>query len=431
MSAVPPACIGLIDCNNFYVSCERVFRPDLWAKPVAVLSNNDGCIVARSPELKALGVKMGTPVFQIKALIQQHRIQVLSSNYPLYGDMSARVMALLGEFSPNLEIYSIDEAFIDLTGICPNDPVAYGQRIRQTIQQHTGIPVCVGLGPTKTLAKLANFAAKKWRKTGGVVDLTDPVRREKLMRLVQVHEVWGIGSRTAAKLNQIGIHSVYDLAVQPASRIQALVTINVARTVMELNGIPCLELEAVVPDKQQIICSRSFTRKLVDVQELAEALAAFCSRAAEKLRSQASLAGTITVFIRTSPFSQQEPCYQRSASMRLTPASQDTRHLVQAAHRLLEHIFKAGYRYQQAGVQLSDLRPASLPGQLDMFADASPTVSVHSASLMKTLDAINHRFPHALQLAATGLDQRWQVTVENVSNKYTTDWAELVRVTCG
>jgi DNA polymerase V len=340
-------------------------------------------------------------------------------------------MAILREFSPNLDVYSIDEAFIDLTGICPNDPVAYGQRIRQTVQQHIGIPVCVGLGPTKTVAKLANFAAKKWRKTGGVVDLSDPVRRDKLMRLVPVGEVWGIGSRTAAKLNQIGIHSVYDLARQPASRVQALVNINVARTVMELNGIPCLELEAVAPNKQQIICSRSFTRKLVDLRELAEALASFCSRAAEKLRSQQSLAGTITVFIRTSPFSPQEPCYQRSASMRLTPASQDTRHLVQAAHRLLAHIFKAGYRYQQAGVQLSDLRPASLPGQLDMFIDSGPNISLHSDSLMKTLDAINHRFPHALQLAATGLDQRWQVKVENVSNKYTTDWAELVRVTCG
>ena len=199
--------IALVDANNFYVSCERVFRPDLIGKPVAVLSNNDGCVVARSAEVKKLGVKMGVPVFQIQHLVKQHHIQLLSSNYALYADLSARVMSILEEFAPSLEVYSIDEAFLDLTGVCRQDPIAYGHRIRKAVVRATGIPVCVGMGPTK-IAKLANFAAKKWQKTGGVLDLSDSVRREKLMKIVPVGEVWGIGSRTTVKLNQIGIHSV-------------------------------------------------------------------------------------------------------------------------------------------------------------------------------------------------------------------------------
>jgi DNA polymerase V len=234
--------LALVDCNNFYVSCERVFRPDLIGKPVAVLSNNDGCIVARSQEVKDLGVKMGVPVFQIQQLVNQHQIQLFSSNYTLYADFSARVMSLLEEFAPSLEVYSIDEAFLDLTGVCQQDPIAYGHRIRKAVFRATGIPVCVGMGPTKTIAKLANFAAKKWQKTAGVLDLSDTVRRKKLMKIVTVGEVWGIGSRTAAKLNQIGIHTVWDLAIQHSKRIQSQFNVIVARTVLELNGIPCLEL---------------------------------------------------------------------------------------------------------------------------------------------------------------------------------------------
>ncbi|MGJ0484408.1 MAG: Y-family DNA polymerase, partial [Methylomicrobium sp.] len=206
--------IALADANNFYVSCERVFRPDLIGKTVAVLSNGDGIIVARSQEVKDLGIKMGAPVFQVQNLINRHQIHLFSSNYTLYADMSARVMSILEEFAPSVEVYSIDEAFLDLTGVCNQEPIAYGQRIRQTVFRSTGIPVCVGMGPTKTLAKLANFAAKRWKQTGGVLDLSDPGRREKLMRIVPVGEVWGIGSRTVTRLNQIGIMTVWDLANQ-------------------------------------------------------------------------------------------------------------------------------------------------------------------------------------------------------------------------
>jgi DNA polymerase V len=213
--------IALVDCNNFYVSCERVFRPDLLNKPVAVLSNNDGCIVSRSQEVKDLGIKMAVQIHQVQHLIKRHKIQLFSSNYTLYADMSNRVMQCLESYAPQLEIYSIDESFLDLTSVCRRDTTAYGHKIKQTVQCNTGIPVCVGIAPTKTLAKLANYAAKKWHKTGGILDLSNPIRREKLMRLVPVNKVWGIGRQTTKRLQLMGINSVYDLATQPVNEIHA------------------------------------------------------------------------------------------------------------------------------------------------------------------------------------------------------------------
>jgi DNA polymerase V len=397
---------------------------------VAVLSNNDGCIVARSQEVKDLGVKMGVPMFQIQHLVKQHNIQLFSSNYSLYADLSARVMATMEEFAPSLEVYSIDEAFLDLTGVCHNDPLAYGQRIRKTVYRATGIPVCVGMGSTKTLAKLANFAAKKWLKTGGVLDLSDPVRREKLMRIVPVGEVWGIGSRTTAKLNQIGIHTVWDLAAQTSKRIQTQFNVVVARTVLELNGIPCLELEEIAPDKQQIVCSRSFSRRLTEYKELSSALAEFCSRAAEKLRRQHTVTGCITIFIRTNPFNPQEPQYQRSASIKLDAATQDTRAIIATANRLLKEIFRPGYRYHKCGVQLSHIQPESLPSQLELFDFADDGLPAENRSLMQVIDRINRRYPKGIAVATAGLDKTWKPKVERISPRYTTDWRELVRAKC-
>ncbi|MGZ5055096.1 MAG: Y-family DNA polymerase [Methylobacter sp.] len=423
-----PPLIALVDCNNFYVSCERVFRPDLIGKPIAVLSNNDGCIVSRSQEVKNLGISMAVPVFQVQHLIKQHNVQLFSSNYTLYADMSARVMSTLEEFAPSLEVYSIDEAFLDLTGVCQKDSIIYGHRIRKAVVRATGIPVCVGMGPTKTLAKLANFAAKKWKQTGGVLDLSDPIRREKLMKIVPVGEVWSIGSRTTAKLNQVGIHTVWDLANQPEKRIQSQFNIVVARTVLELNGISCLELEEVAPDKQQIVCSRSFGRRLTKYQELSTALAEFCSRAAEKLRRQHSVTGCMTVFIRTNPFNPQEPQYQRSASIKLDIATQDTRVIIATANRLLKAIFKTGYSYQKCGVQLSDIKPGSAPGQLELFDVIDNGLPAENRPLMKVLDQINRRFPKAISIAATGFDQSWQSKSDRISPRYTTDWHELVKV---
>ena len=420
--------IALVDCNNFYVSCERVFRPDLIGKPLMVLSNNDGCVVARSKEVKDLGVKMGVPVFQVQQLINQHQIHLFSSNYTLYADMSSRVMATLEAFAPAMEVYSIDEAFLDLTGVCQQDPVAYAHRIKNTVIRNTGIPVCVGMGPTKTLAKLANFAAKKWSKTEGVLDLSGLIRREKLMKLVPVGEVWGIGSKTTAKLNKLGIYTVSDLASQSPQKIQKAFNVVVARTVMELNGTTCLELEEISPNKQQIVCSRSFSRRLTQYQELSKALSDFCSRAAEKLRRQQSVTGCVTVFIRTSPFNPHEPQYQRSASIKLDAATQDTRILITTANRLLSEIFKTGYNYQKCGVQLSYIQSESAPGQLELFAFQDSNLPTENSPLMTAMDQINRRFPKKLSVAAIGFDKSWKPKAERISRRYTTDWRELAWV---
>ena len=420
--------LALVDCNNFYVSCERVFRPDLIGKPVAVLSNNDGCVVARSKEVKDLGIKMGVPLFQIQQLVNQHQIKLFSSNYTLYADMSSRVMSTLEAFAPSMEVYSIDEAFLDLTGVCHQDTVAYGDLIRKTVVRATGIPVCVGMGPTKTLAKLANFAAKKWCKTGGVLDLSDIVRREKLMRIVPVGEVWGIGTRTTLKLKQLGIHSVWDLATQSSQRIQSQFNIVVAKTVMELNGISCFQLEEINANKQQIVCSRSFSRRLTEYKELFEALAEFCSRAAEKLRRQQSVTGCMSIFIRTSPFNSQEPQYQRSATIKLVAATQDTRTLITAVDRLLKEIFKTGYGYQKCGVQLSQISSESRPSQFELFDFSDNDLPTENRPLMAAVDQINRRFPKAISIAATGFEQSWKPKSERISPRYTTDWRELVHV---
>ena len=420
--------LALVDCNNFYVSCERVFRPDLVGKPVAVLSNNDGCIVARSKEVKDLGIKMGVPVFQVQQLINQHQIKLFSSNYTLYADMSSRVMSTLESFAPTMEVYSIDEAFLDLTGVCHRNPTAYGQHIRKAVVRATGIPVCVGMAPTKTLAKLANFAAKKWPHTKGVLDLSDPVRRVKLMKLVPVGEVWGIGSKTSAKLNKLGIITVWDLACQSSQHIHQQFNVVVARTVMELNGTACMELEDITPNKQQIVCSRSFSRRLNTYSELSQALSEFCSRAAEKLRRQNSVTGCVSVFIRTSPFNPQEPHYERSATLKLTAATQDTRTLITAANRLLAEIFRKGYDYQKCGVQLSHIQPAITLGQTELFDFTDDSLPTENRPLMATLDQINRRFPKKLSIAATGTDKSWKPKTERLSQRYTTDWNELVRV---
>jgi DNA polymerase V len=424
--------IALVDCNNFYASCERLFRPDLHNKPIAVLSNNDGCIVARSAEVKALGIKMGIPVFKAQHLIGQHQVQLFSSNYSLYADMSARVMTILEEFTPGLEIYSIDEALLDLTGVCNQDPVAYGQRIRQTKNRETGIPVCVGIGPTKTLAKLANFAAKKWKKTGGVLDLSDPVRRGKLMKIVPVSEVWGIGSRTAVKLNQLGIRTVWDLASQPSKQIQAQFSVAVARTVMELNGIACLAIEEIAPDKQQIVCSRSFRHGITTFDALMMAIARFCARAAEKLRWQHLMTRRLSVFIRTSPFKSDEPYYERIASRQLLIPSQDTRYLVAVSRQLMEVIFKPGYAYQKAGVQLDDFQSIQQATcQQDLFSLSKPDEErLNNVKLMAEMDLINQRFPKSVILAAAGLAKSLGSDNDYLSQVNTTHWEELPKVKC-
>jgi len=419
--------IALVDCNNFYVSCERVFRPDLINKPVAVLSNNDGCIVARSQEVKDLGIKMATPVYKVQHIIKRHNIHLFSSNYTLYADMSQRVMQCLEAFSPQVEVYSIDESFLDLTGVCENSSHQYGLAIRNKVYQTTGITVCVGMAQTKTLAKLANNAAKKWHKTGGVLDLSGPIRRNKLLKITPVEEIWGIGRQTAKRLHIMNIHTAYDLSIQQPESIQKQFNVVIARTVMELNGTSCLALEDIQADKQQIVCSRSFKRRLTDYQELSGALASFARTATEKLRKQNSVTSSVTVSIRTNPHNPEEPQYQRSISSTLAHATNDTREVTRIAKRLLREIYKSGYRYQKCGVQLGHIHNKVTPNQSDLF---SLTPEDNSEPLMQVIDKINKQFPNAIKLSAEGLSNTWQVPVEYLSQHYTTDWQQLAVVKC-
>lgn len=424
MSALKPR-IGLIDCNCFFVSVEKTFRPDLNGKPVGVLSNGDSCFVARSPELKYLGVKMGQPLFQVQHLVDQHDIQLFSSNFSLYADFSARVMSILEEFSPSISIYSIDECFALLTGVypCHKDPIAYGQAMRRAVLKQTGIPVCVGYGPTHVLAKAANFAAKKWIKTDGVVDLCDSVRRDKLLRILPVGEVWGVGQKTAAKLNQLGIYTAWELAGQSPDRIKSQLNVVTARIVLELNGISCIKIDEIPPAKQQIVCSRSFDTDLTQIEDLRRAVADFASQAAEKLRRQHSVCGCITVFIRTNIFRSTEPQYQRAASINLGTGTQDTRIIIGHAGRLLTEMYKQGYAYHKCGVQLTAIQPMNRPGQLDLFGQTD--CARESPALMSVMDQINERYPKSVTIAATGFDKTWKPKADRLSKRYTTDWNEL------
>jgi len=427
--------IALVDCNNFYVSCERLFRPDLLNKPVAVLSNNDGCVVARSAEVKALGIKMAVPVHQIKHLIEQHNIHLFSSNYTLYADLSSRVMSLLMQYAPQQEIYSIDEAFLDLTGVCDDNPEAYGQQIKKTITNQSGIPVCVGMAPTKTLAKLANYAAKRWKKTAGVVDLSNLVRRKKLMQIVSVNEVWGIGSKLTKRLNQCGVKTVWDLACLDESIAQSQFSVVVARTVMELNGTSCLPLEKSTPNKQQIICSRSFKQRLVTIEEIGQALTRYTARAMEKLRAQQSVTGMVSISIRTGMFDHHKKQYQRSISLSLPIPTQDTQQVIRAAKELLVQVFKEGYEYQHAGITLGQIRPANELVQAELFGELIEANGAKDPrtqqALMRSVDMINKRFPQKLSFSTASLKQAWHDEVKSKSPRYTTHWGDLVGVRCG
>jgi DNA polymerase V len=417
---------ALVDGNNFYVSCERVFNPQLRDQPVVVLSNNDGCVVARSNEVKALGVKMGTPWFQMKELARQHGILALSSNYGLYADMSSRMMAVLGTYSPDQEIYSIDECFLGMQGFSHYDLVDHGQRIRHQVLKWVGIPVCVGYGETKTLAKLANHCAKKnLAGENGVCDLTrlSQSERSRVFAALPVNEVWGVGRRLTEQLGQRGITTVEQLRTADAETLRQAFSVVLERTVRELNGTACLDLEAVAPNKQQILSSRSFGAYVYTLPELQEAVALYMSRAAEKLRRQGSLAGMVQVYIRTNPFKENAPQYQRGVNVPLTEATDDTLRLIQAAHWGLRRLYRSGYAYQKAGVALLDLRPRS-HAQMDLFSTLP-----NRHALMQVMDRINASFGRGtLRTAAEGIRPAWRMKRERMSPAYTTRWDQLAEV---
>lgn len=417
---------ALVDGNNFYVSCERVFNPQLRDQPVVVLSNNDGCVVARSNEVKALGVKMGTPWFQLRDLAKTHGILALSSNYSLYADMSSRMMAVLGTYSPDQEVYSIDECFLGMQGFSHFDREEHGQRIRRQVLQWVGIPVCVGFGETKTLAKLANHCAKKGLAgENGVCDLTRlaPSERSHLFATVPVNEVWGVGRRLTEQLGQRGITTVEQLRTADAETLRQAFSVVLERTVRELNGIPCLDMETVAPNKQQILSSRSFGAYVYTLPELQEAVALYMSRAAEKLRRQGSLAGRVQVYIRTNPFKDNAPQYQRGVNVPLTEATDDTLRLIRAAHWGLKRLYRSGYAYQKAGVALLDLRPRSHT-QMDLFSTLP-----NRHALMQVMDRINASFGRGtLRTAAEGIRPAWRMKRERMSPAYTTRWDQLAEV---
>ena len=422
----PMPVFALVDCNNFYASCEKLFRPDLKDTPVVVLSNNDGCVVARSREAKLLGIKMGVPVFQIKAEMQRHGILAFSSNYALYADLSSRVMRTLEEMAPRVEVYSIDEAFLDLTGIeSAISLVEFGQQVRERIGHWIGITVCVGIAPTKTLAKLANHAAKKYPATQGVVDLTNPDRQRRLLALVPVDDVWGVGKRLSKRLNALGITTALDLANASPRAIRDQFSVVLERTVRELNGESCIELEEIPPTKKQIVCSRSFGVKVTQFELLREAVCEYASRATEKLRKEQQQAKVLTVFIRTSPFKDNEPQYSNSASGELLIPSCDTRDFIELANHLLKRIWKDGFRYAKAGVMLSDFYDPGMfqPG---LFDDVS--IRSNSQQLMSVLDTINQSGAGKVFFAGQGTKKDWSMKREHLSPAYTTRWDQLPRV---
>ncbi|QLU52880.1 translesion error-prone DNA polymerase V subunit UmuC [Citrobacter sp. RHBSTW-00696] len=417
---------ALVDCNNFYASCEKLFRPDLKDTPVVVLSNNDGCVVARSREAKLLGIKMGVPVFQIKSEMQRHGILAFSSNYALYADLSSRVMRTLEEMAPRVEVYSIDEAFLDLTGIeSAISLVEFGQQVRERIGHWIGITVCVGIAPTKTLAKLANHAAKKYPATQGVVDLTNPDRQRRLLALVPVDDVWGVGKRLSKRLNALGITTALDLANASPRAIRDQFSVVLERTVRELNGESCIELEEIPTTKKQIVCSRSFGAKVTQFELLREAVCEYATRATEKLRKEQQQAKVMTVFVRTSPFKDNEPQYSNSTSGELLIPSCDTRDFIELANHLLKRIWKDGFRYAKAGVMLSDFYD---PGmfQAGLFDDIS--TRSNSQQLMSVLDTINQSGAGKVFFAGQGTKKDWSMKREHLSPAYTTRWDQLPRV---
>jgi DNA polymerase V len=421
--------IALVDCNNFYVSCERLFQPRLEGKPVVVLSNNDGCVVSRSQEVKDLGINMAVPWFQLKDIAKRHGIIALSSNYALYADISNRVMQLLSQWCSNQEVYSIDESFLDLTGMPVSsgmtDLTCYAQEMRANIKRCVGIPVCVGIGSSKTLAKLANHVAKKQKQFHGVCDFNAMTTRvlDNLLAKIGVGEVWGVGRRSAERLQQMGIDSVLELKCSAAKRVRAEFGVVMERIVAELNGENCIGLDEVTPSRQQIICSRSFGTSVSLLADLEQAVIAYTSRAAGKLRDQHSLAGGIQVYIRTNPHKEEAPQYQPTILLPLFEPSDDTRLLCRAALSGLRQIYRSGYAYQKAGVILTEIiAAASRPRTL--FDDAA--AQQKSASLMTTLDLINRRMGSGtMQLLGEGIRKNWAMRRGNVSQRYTTEWDDL------
>lgn len=414
--------IALVDCNNFYASCERVFDPALRERPVVVLSNNDGCVIARSNEAKALDIAMGEPWHLCKARISTHGVIARSSNYALYGDMSARVMQVLGQFSPLLEVYSIDEAFVGLAGF-ESRLEGHAQDLRQCVRQWTGIPVSVGIGPTKTLAKVANRTAKTCGYPHGLCVLMDHETQERALGALALEDIWGIARKTAEKLKALKLATPLALRAADPKAMRQIFGVTMERLVLELRGTPCHGLELQAPQKQSICVSRSFGRPVTDRNELQEALSAHVERAAEKLRRSGLSAGYVSVFLQTNRFAPEDPQYNPSGGFALQVSTSDTASLLRVSGEILRSLWKPGYRYKKAGVLLLQLVPH------DQTQGALWDVADHPKrqALMQVVDALNRTHGRrTVQFGSSGFSRGWQLRSAQKSPNYTTCWDELV-----
>lgn len=415
----------LADVNSFYASCEGVFRPDLCGQPIVFLSNNDGCVIERNAAAKALGIKMGVPWFQLKNSEFPIKVNVFSSNYELYASLSNRVMAHIEALAPRVEQYSIDEMFLDIRGIdrCLQYE-DFGRQLREHVKAGTGLTIGVGMGPSKTLAKSAQWASKEWPQFGGVLALTvdNPRRTEKLLSLQPAGEIWGVGNRIAKKLATMGITTALQLAQANPTFIRRNFNVVLERTVRELNGEPCISLEEAPPPKQQIVCSRSFGERVTTYEAMRQAVCHYAERASEKLRGERQFCRHIAVFIKTSPFSVNEPYYGNVASEKLNTPTRDTRDVIAAAVRALDRVWLDGHRYAKAGVMLNDFTPTGI-SQLNLFDEVQP--QAHNEQLMKVLDHINHSGTGRIWFAGRGIAPEWQMKREMLSPAYTTRWSDI------
>lgn len=414
--------IALIDCDNFYASAETLFRPDLRDKPIIVGSSNDGCVIARSKQSKALGVKMGCPIFEIRDLIKQHDIQVFSSNFALYGSISDRVMATIESIVPRVERYSIDECFADIGRMAHIDNIeSFGRQIKETVHKHTGISVSAGISSTKTLAKIAVHGAKNYPGTKGVVDLSDPERQKRLLRLVCVGDCWGVGKKGRERLEHLGIKTAYDLANMSTVKAQRLFSIVLVKTIEELNGQPRFEFEENPEQRKQMLCSRSFAERITNFNQMREIICEFAARAGAKLRGEHLLGRTVTVFIRTSFFSD-DPRYTNSGTIRLGYPSNNSRIIMDAATTILEKIWKDGYRFAKAGIMLNEVFAEECL-QYDLFA--TPASAARDEKLMTVIDQINHKSKGKVWFGSQRSEQDWFVRRSHLSPRYTTRWEDL------
>jgi len=413
---------ALCDCNNFYASCERVFDPSLNNKPVVVLSNNDGCVIARSNEAKVLGIAMGEPFFKLRHLVESKQVYAFSSNYTLYGDMSNRVMQTLSRFTPHAEVYSIDECFLDLGSFCHIDLHTYAWEIKRTVLQWTGIPVSLGIAPTKTLAKVANRLAKKSKKANGVLVLTHPQHIQKALEATPLQDVWGIGRRYARFLQQRHVHTAYDFSKLSESWVKQHMTVVGLRLLKELRGEACLELEEVASPKKGICTSRSFGKRVNTFDDLQEATATYAARCARKLRRQNSCARLLTVFVTTNKFSENDRQYYNSKTIAMPVATNSDIELIHYANLALKAIYRDGYWYKKSGVIVSEIEPEY---QLQLSLLDTIDREKHG-KLMRVLDGLSDRFGQGIIRTATqGLSNAWQLKSDFKSPCYTTQLADL------